>query len=214
MSRAFSQWNPDSRKTNSNQDDSEVLTDPRTLHRGNETLFNPNEGSIRSRRKFRRLHRHNLDVFNRYETQMSVSADRDYRLKMMQALAGQLAVSERVRYRATRKLYEVDGGRTGYPLPVIGFCLYVHFFDEETDEYESCTQSLYWERDPGHERIYWPSSEGTDNDENFQRVADTLREFYSNVSRGGIQRILQKLDNDALPTRVEPSTPMKREIVG
>lgn len=220
MTRAFTQWNPDSHGTGS-QDSPKVPTDPRTLNKGNKTIFRPDDvrkksADKRPSRKFERLLRHDLDAVaeSRYDINMAADIDAAYRRMVMAALACQLEVSDRLRYRATRELCKIDVRRVGYPLPIVGFCLYVYFFDEKTKAYEDDMKPLYWESDPGRERVYWPSSERTNNDDAFQRVADNLCKFYKNVSTGGIQRILQKVEANALPKVSDPNLPMKQEIVG
>lgn len=187
---------------------------PRVLDRGNETDFDPEEASSHNQRRMRRQRTHNRDNYQEYraDVDMSSDVDTDTRIHLVRALGSQLEMSKLTVYRATRWMFSVDSQREGLPSGILAFCIYVHLHDKETEEYEERTQRMYNKKSPGKGTPYWPTREKEDNRGQFQRVADSLLESHRNVTKSGIQSLLQRLQSGGLYQQESASVPTYREI--
>lgn len=198
-----------------------TITAAARRRKGNRTMFYPNQApsvphaGTSKRRRMLRLNKHNRDlVWYRADVNLSAGADVDITIHMMRALGDQLEMNMRLVYRAISRLFSIDVPETGHPTAAIGFCLYVDLFNEATEAYENRTQPLYWKPSPGKGAVYYPSPDKDDNDRAFERVADSLIDFYPNVTTRVLQSILQRLQTNSLPTRSGESTkPMVGEIL-
>ena len=144
---------------------------------------------------------------------LSSRGDRELKLESTKALGSQLEMTKHMINKVITELFSVDVPKTGHPTVVVGFCLYVHLFNKATEQYEDRTQALYWESSPGKGAIFYPSPDKPDNDDAFQRVADSFIDFYSDVTQRVLQSILQRLSQGGLPEKREESQPTVEELV-
>lgn len=184
-------------ETESPETESDAL--PRVLRTENETLFRPWEAPKPKRRRMRRLKHHQLDLIkDRADVEQAPRADIDIKLYLMIALGGQLEMPPPIIWRATRLLFSIDNRREGLPSDVLGFCIYAHLINHETEMYEERTPRLWNQSSPGKGPIYWPGRSPDMNCRHFQRVADHLCSSHRNVTESVIQSLLQRLQSGGL----------------
>jgi len=215
LPRKFTEWhNYDSKtpdiETESSDTESDAL--PRVLRTENETLFRPREAPKSKRRRMYRLKHHQLDITtDRVDVEQASKADIDIKLHLMIALGRQLEMPQPVIWRAIRLLFTIDNRLEGLPSDALGFCIYAHLINNETEEYERHTPRLYNQPSPGKTPIYWPRRpEG--NCRHFQRVADHLCSSRRNVTESVIQSLLQRLQSGGLQRGESNFVPTKSKV--
>jgi hypothetical protein len=216
LPRKFTDWhNYDSEtldiETESPETDSDALS--RVLRTENETLFRPWEASKHRRRLMRRLKNHQLDL-NKYRVDVNQPSkiDIDIKFHSMLALGAQLEMSPRMIWRATRMLFTIDNRREGLPSDVLGFCIYAHIINHETEEYEKRTHRLWNESSPGEGPVYWPGRPAEMNCRHFERVANHLCSSHPNVTESVVQSLLQRLQNGGVQQGESNYVPAENEV--
>jgi|GEM_PF-5050579 len=208
--------------------DTSIPTDEATLAMGNRTDFypqstetdssdNPSSGAPTAKRRglYHRIRKHNRDTWWAYRVDVNLSAKADHEMKldMMDALGSQLEVGESLTWMGTRQIFRLDLTEVGLPTCAVGFCLYVHLYDEATSAYEARTPKRHWTNSPGTNRPYWPFRDSDANLPPFNRVAGNLISYYSNVTESSLQSVLQKLVQGGLPTREGGCRPTNTELL-
>jgi len=179
----------------------------------NATLIQPRDAPEHYNR-FQKLDSHNRDNAWKYRSEIDLSkrAIHEMKLDMMEALGTQLEVGNSLISIGTREIFRLDLGKIGLPTCAVGFCLYVHLYDEATTAYEAGTPNRVWTTSPGTNRPYWPFRNSDSNLPSFNRVADNLISFHSNVTESSLQSLLQRLSQGALPTRVGGYRPTNTDL--
>lgn len=165
--------------------------------------------------RFSKLDSQNRDNAWEYRTDVNLSQRAIYEMKrkMMDALGTQLEVGKSLISVGTRQIFRLDLSEIGLPTCAVGFCLYAHLYNEETSAYENHTPKRHWITSPGTNRPYWPFRDSNANLSPFNRVADDLIDFYSNVTEKSLQGVLQRLNQGGLPTKVGGYRPTNAELL-
>lgn len=197
----------------------QIKESDRRRRTNNETSFKSDEGGGKrisanihqpSWEKMKRYH-HRVEPTDRSYLNLSGRATIELKLHTMAALGHQLEVGQWLISKATHELFNLDLSETGYPVGIVGFCLYVHLYDEATSDYAARTQRRHNAPSPGTDRPYWPARDAKHNDDSFQRVADDLTSFHS-LTESNLLSILQKQIQGGLPTDLDSYQPSNSDL--
>lgn len=160
-----------------------------SLALGNVTSVGRPDDAERTR-YYDRLDSHNRDNFWKYRTdsEISQSADTQFKRKTLLAFAHQVSLSPLQRQVALNRFLELDLPRSGHRTEVVAFCVCAVVLNEDAEDYF------------GKRKPYYPTRNPENNHSEFATLQTRLIERWGAVTESRILSVYQKVRQESLPT--------------
>lgn len=166
-----------------------------TLQTGNKTAFDIGEVDKssnytgRQRRLYNRLDKHNRDNHQyRADTNISESVITQFKIHEAKAFGYELGMTDSQVQEAVKRLLKINVSRFGHRTELVAFCFHMNIVNRDA-------------RRRGRDTIYHPNKKRSDNDPEFQKLADYLAECYGEITESMIVKVANKLRQGRPPER-------------